>query len=171
MSRQWVTHAKQPGVHETRIPGRHQVESDEHDRCDGCARDAMPPVDANREQAGSGNQSRNGEAKDLMKIEPKEQHVAAEQGTEQRANGIPAIEVAGEVAEVIHFSPHVMKKQGESGTRKKHRETDRHEDEREAHGVIKPKRSITTANQRAQGLNRVRRFVDLGVEHPEDQTD
>ena len=66
-----------------------------------------------REDRGADREGTHRDPVDLVQIEPEEEHVAADQGTQQRADRVPCVQASGDGSQVADLAPQLVEEQWE----------------------------------------------------------
>ena len=148
-----------------RVPRRQQKEGDEDER----ARRAVHPrpcrsEEQHAEHARADDERTDGDAVDDIQIHPEEQRVPADERTAQAADRVPAVEPAGEIAEL----PEALAEHREDHRQQRAREADRQREECEERdrraGVIRVEVRVGASEQDAQPVRPVRAVLQREIE-------
>ena len=99
-----------------------------------------------------------------MEVEPEKENISPEQRTEKRADGIPAVEIAREIAQMPYFPAHLVKEQGQRSPGKNHWKPHHHQEKKEAEHVVETEGCGLIPEETAQEVGPIGRVLELPIE-------
>ena len=162
-SLQGCSFTKKAHVQITGVPGG-QHENDAEQRNRKRTPKPLQAIDPNRENQCRKEQGDYREAKNMVKVEPKEQDIPAQQGAEQGPHRIPAVEASGEIAQVVNFPAHLVKEKRERSTGKNDREAQHDEHDQESEDVIEAECCALIPKEAPKKVSPVGRVLERAIE-------